>query len=198
MKAKTNAFYKLINTTGFGWCSEINMVTAKENVWATYLKANPRASVFKKKGLQGYEKQFKIFKNTTATGVFGRASNQGPFDSDEDMDVGGGPSMFRMDNAYIHGSGGKSRSSKQTKTSLDMLLEMMSETSSAKRAHYDRQVTSAEEYSIIKCMSVLKDMPVFGEKYARAADKLINGGKDWCSFFLLSNPSRQLEWVNGL
>ncbi|KAM7514765.1 hypothetical protein LguiA_004348 [Lonicera macranthoides] len=106
--------------------------------------------------------------------------------------------MFRMDDAYVHGSGGKSWSSKRSKISLDALLEMMSETSRAKRAHYDRQATSAEEHSMIECMSVLKDMPVFGEKYARAADKLISGGKDWRSFFLLSNPDRQLEWVNGL
>ncbi|KAM7498555.1 hypothetical protein LguiA_022969 [Lonicera macranthoides] len=57
-------------------------------------KANPTASVFKKKGLHGYKKLFKIFKNTTVTGVFGQASNQGPLDSDEDMDVGGGLTMF--------------------------------------------------------------------------------------------------------
>ncbi|KAM7461525.1 hypothetical protein LguiA_029646 [Lonicera macranthoides] len=106
MKAKTNAFHKLINTTGFGWCYETNTATAEENVWATYLKVyiiflplitfvgKPDNLVFKKKGLHGYEKLFKNFKNTTATGVFGRASNQGPLDSDEDMDVGGGPSMF--------------------------------------------------------------------------------------------------------
>ncbi|KAM7487963.1 hypothetical protein LguiB_025447 [Lonicera macranthoides] len=169
MKAKTNAFHKLINTTGFGWCSKTNTITTEENVWETYLKANPTASVFKNKGLHGYEKLFKIFKNTTATGVFGRASNQGPLDFDDDMDVGGGPSMFRMDDAYVHGSEGKSR-----------------------------QATSVEVHSMIECMSVLKDMPVFGEKYACAADKLISGGKDWRSFFLLLNPDRQLEWVNGL
>ncbi|KAM7484889.1 hypothetical protein LguiA_000898 [Lonicera macranthoides] len=198
MKAKTNAFHKLINTTGFGWCSKTNTITTEENVWETYLKANPTASVFKNKGLHGYEKLFKIFKNTTATGVFGRASNQGPLDFDDDMDVGGGPSMFRMDDAYVHGSEGKSRSSKRTKSSLDALLETMSETSRAKRARYDRQATSVEVHSMIECMSVLKDMPVFGEKYACAADKLISGGKDWRSFFVLLNPDRQLEWVNGL
>ncbi|KAM7478252.1 hypothetical protein LguiA_026465 [Lonicera macranthoides] len=135
---------------------------------------------------------------TMATGVFGRASNQGPLDSDEDMDVGSGSSMFRMDDAYVYGSGGKSLSSKRTKTSLDALLEMMSETSRAKRVHYDRQATSAEEHSMIECMSVLKEMQVFGEKYARAIDKLISGDKDWGSFFLLLNPDRQLEWVNSL
>ncbi|KAM7525184.1 hypothetical protein LguiA_015086 [Lonicera macranthoides] len=125
-----------------------------------------------------------------ATSVFGQASNQGPLDSDEDMDMGGGPSMFRMDDAYVHGSGVKSRSSKRTKTSLDVLLEIMSETSCAKRAHYDMKATSAEEHSMIEFMSVLKDMPVSGEKYARVVDKLISGGNDWCSLFLLSNPDR--------
>ncbi|KAM7472820.1 hypothetical protein LguiA_011003 [Lonicera macranthoides] len=38
MKAKTNVLYKLINSTGFGWSSETNTVTADENVWSTYLK----------------------------------------------------------------------------------------------------------------------------------------------------------------
>ncbi|KAM7472145.1 hypothetical protein LguiA_010328 [Lonicera macranthoides] len=72
------------------------------------------------------------------------------------------------------------------------------ETSRANRAHYDRKAASTEEHNMIECMSVLKDMPVFEEKYARAAEKLINSGNDWRSFFLLSNLDRQLEWVNGL
>ncbi|KAM7522889.1 hypothetical protein LguiA_012791 [Lonicera macranthoides] len=204
MKAKTNAFHKLINSTGFGWSSETNTVTADENVWSTYLKANPNACVFKKKGLLGYETLFKIFKNTTATGQFGRASNQGPLDSDEELDVGGGPfdvgggpSTFPIDAANVHGSGTKTRSSKRSKTSLDVLMETMSETSRAKKAHYDAKATSAEEHTMIDCMSILKNMPVSGVQYGLAAEKLISG-KDWRSFFLLSNPDRQLEWVNGL
>ncbi|KAM7523144.1 hypothetical protein LguiA_013046 [Lonicera macranthoides] len=41
MKAKTNTFNKLINTTGFGWNSKTNTVTP-ENDWTTYLKVqNP-------------------------------------------------------------------------------------------------------------------------------------------------------------
>ncbi|KAM7461526.1 hypothetical protein LguiA_029647 [Lonicera macranthoides] len=84
-----------------------------------------------------------------------------------------------MNDAYVHGNRGNSRSSKQTKTSFDAFLETMSETSRAMRAYYDKQATSTEEHSMIECMSVLKDMPVSGEKYARAADKLISGSKDW-------------------
>ncbi|KAM7470696.1 hypothetical protein LguiA_008879 [Lonicera macranthoides] len=49
MKAKTNAFHKLINSTGFGWSSETNTITADENVWSTYLKKRWQESVVKTK-----------------------------------------------------------------------------------------------------------------------------------------------------
>ncbi|KAM7485712.1 hypothetical protein LguiA_001721 [Lonicera macranthoides] len=134
MKAKTTAFHKLINSTGFGWSSETNTVTANENVWSIYLKA---------------------------TGVFGRALIQGPLYSDEEMyvgggplDVGGGPSMFPMDAAYVHGSGGKTWSSKQSRSSLDALMETMSETSCAKKAHYHTKAMSAEAHhdQVYECL----------------------------------------------
>ncbi|KAM7513625.1 hypothetical protein LguiA_003208 [Lonicera macranthoides] len=167
------------------------------NTSLTAKQANPSAGVFKKKGLLGYETFFKIFKNTTTTCQFGRASIQGPLYSDEEMDVGGGPSMFSMDAAYVHESGANSRSSKRSKTSLDALMETMSETLRVKKAHYDAKATSAEEHTMIDCMSILKNMPVSGVQYGLAAERLISG-KDWRSFFFLSNPDRQLEWVNGL
>ncbi|KAM7481529.1 hypothetical protein LguiB_006112 [Lonicera macranthoides] len=105
--------------------------------------------------------------------------------------------MFPMDAAYDHGSSGKSRSSKRSKTSLDVLMETMSETLHVKKAHYHVKATSAEEHTMIECMSVLKNMPVSGVQYGLAVERLISG-KDWRSFSLLSNSDRQLEWVNGL
>ncbi|KAM7515314.1 hypothetical protein LguiA_004897 [Lonicera macranthoides] len=131
MKAKTNAFHKLINTTGFGWNPETNTVTAEENVWTTYLKWW-KGSVIQR-----------------------------------------------------------------TMTSLDALIETMSETSCAKRAHYDAKKTYVDEHIIADCVTVLSTMPVSGVQYDRAAEKLISG-KDWRTFFLLSSAERQLEWVNGL
>ncbi|KAM7478595.1 hypothetical protein LguiA_026808 [Lonicera macranthoides] len=109
------------------------------------------------------------------TGVFGRALSQGPLYSNEEMyvgggplDVGGGPTMFAIDAAYVHGSGGKSQSSKRSRTSLDTLMETMSESSRTKIAHYQAKATSAEEHTMIECMSVLKNMPVDGVQYGLA------------------------------
>ncbi|KAM7478218.1 hypothetical protein LguiA_026431 [Lonicera macranthoides] len=81
-----------------------------------------------------------------------RASIQGSLYSDEEMYVGGGLSMFPMDDAYDHGSGGKSRSSKRSKTSLDVLMETMLETLRAKKSHYYAKATSAEEHTMIECL----------------------------------------------
>ncbi|KAM7506948.1 hypothetical protein LguiA_017401 [Lonicera macranthoides] len=168
IKVKTNAFHKLINTTNFGWSTEIDTVTAEENVWTTYLKVNPIAT-----------------------------STQGPPNYDEERDMGGGPSMFAIGDVNVHGSGGKGRSSKRTMTSLNALIETMSETSRAKRAHYDAKATYVDEHTMADCMTVLSNMLVPGAQYALAAEKSISG-KDWRTFFLLSYVDRQLEWVNGL
>ncbi|KAM7523143.1 hypothetical protein LguiA_013045 [Lonicera macranthoides] len=129
-------------------------------------------------------------------GVFIRASNQGPPNIDEEIDVGGGPIAFAMDNANVRGSGAKSRSSKRSMTSLDALLETMSKTSCAKKAHFDSKATFVEEHTMAHCTTVLVTMSVFGEQYAHEAEKLISS-KDWRTFFILSPPGRQLQWVNG-
>ena len=50
---------------------------------------------------------------------------------------------------------------------------------------------------IVYCMTVLASMAVSGQQYGLAAEKLVQG-KYWRTFFLLSPPERQLEWVNGL
>ncbi|KAM7521595.1 hypothetical protein LguiA_011497 [Lonicera macranthoides] len=191
MKAKTIAFHKLINSTGFGWSAETNTVTADENVRSTYLKVNTR---FEPKQTQArvFLKRKVCFVTKHFSKSLKRASIQGPLYSDEEMDVGGGPSMFPMDAAYVYGSGAKCQSSKRSKTSLDVLMETMSETSRTKKAHYDAKAISAEEHTMIDYMSVLKNMPVFGVQYGLTAERLISR-KDWCSFFLLLNPDWQLE-----
>ncbi|KAM7485145.1 hypothetical protein LguiA_001154 [Lonicera macranthoides] len=42
-------------------------------------------------------------------------------------------------------------------------------------AHYQAKMTSAEEHTMIECMSVLKNMPVDGVQYGLAAKRLISG-----------------------
>lgn len=36
LNGKTNIFHKLINTIGFGWNLETNIVTVEKDVWSTY------------------------------------------------------------------------------------------------------------------------------------------------------------------
>ncbi|KAM7478251.1 hypothetical protein LguiA_026464 [Lonicera macranthoides] len=60
MKAKTNAFHKLINTMGFGWCSETNTVAAEENVWATYLKLSEESWNFRRYARAGFGSEWPL------------------------------------------------------------------------------------------------------------------------------------------
>ncbi|KAM7478296.1 hypothetical protein LguiA_026509 [Lonicera macranthoides] len=138
-----------------------------------------------------------MFKNSTATRVFGRASTQGSPNSNEERDMGGGQSMFAMGDGNVRSSGEKGRSSKRTMTSLDMLLEKMSETSRAKIVHYDTKATYVDEHTMADCMTVLSNMPMSRVRYAFTVEKLISG-KDWLTFFLLSSRTGNLNGLMAL
>ena len=102
-----------------------------------------------------------------------------------------------IDDDNVTGSGKKRSSLKTSIPSIDMLIETMSGTSRAKKAHYDSKVTFVEKYTMKDCMMVLATMPVSSEQYGLAAEKLVQG-KEWHTFFLISPPDRQLNWVNDL
>ncbi|KAI8004968.1 L10-interacting MYB domain-containing protein [Camellia lanceoleosa] len=71
-----NTFVKLKNHTGFGWDEQRKTVMASDDVWDHYVKAHPKAKVFRKKGLDHIDLLDVLFANSQATGAL--ASTQGP------------------------------------------------------------------------------------------------------------------------
>ncbi|OVA03449.1 hypothetical protein BVC80_207g4 [Macleaya cordata] len=75
------AFAQLIAQTGIGWDPEKNKVYTADSFWESYLKKNPSAKSFRKKGLENYEVLGEIFSNTTASGDMYNSSRKDPPDS---------------------------------------------------------------------------------------------------------------------
>ncbi|KAK9921691.1 hypothetical protein M0R45_030193 [Rubus argutus] len=71
----------------FGWDPIANIVTASEEVWATYIKRVPGVKPYRKKGLEHYDILGDIFNTTTATGQLHYASSQLPPNSDEEREL---------------------------------------------------------------------------------------------------------------
>ncbi|KAI8011448.1 Uncharacterized protein LOK49_LG06G01518 [Camellia lanceoleosa] len=82
-----NTFVKLKNHTGFGWDDQRKTVMAPDDVWDHYVKAHPRAKVFRKKGLDHVDLLDVLFANSQAIGALAYASIQGPPTSDEERDI---------------------------------------------------------------------------------------------------------------
>ncbi|GMP92878.1 hypothetical protein CsSME_00042938 [Camellia sinensis var. sinensis] len=78
-----NTFVKVKNHTGFSWDDQRKMVVALDNVWDQYVKAHPKAKVFRKKGLDRIDLLDVLFVNSQATGAL--AHDPQPFD--EEMDI---------------------------------------------------------------------------------------------------------------
>ncbi|EXB77143.1 hypothetical protein L484_002031 [Morus notabilis] len=68
LRRSTREFKALIETTGFGWDSETNTITAEKEVWDSYVAKHPEAKKFKKGGLQHFVQLSQIFFGTIATG----------------------------------------------------------------------------------------------------------------------------------
>ncbi|PON87695.1 Myb/SANT-like domain containing protein [Trema orientale] len=75
-------FSQLLQNTGMGWDPQTRTVTASEEVWESYLKVNPGAKKFRKKGLPHYDLLGVIFNNTTATGQMNYSSTHCPPDDE--------------------------------------------------------------------------------------------------------------------
>ncbi|XP_024025070.1 uncharacterized protein At2g29880-like [Morus notabilis] len=68
LRRSTREFKALIETTGFGWDSKANSVTAEKEVWDSYVAKHPEGKKFKKGGLQNFAQLSQIFFWTIATG----------------------------------------------------------------------------------------------------------------------------------
>ncbi|OLL26083.1 hypothetical protein NEOLI_000490 [Neolecta irregularis DAH-3] len=70
MKLDYRTFAKLKLSSGFGWDSRKETVTAPDDVWDSYIQEHPNAANFRHKTLPFFEELDELFFKSTATGEF--------------------------------------------------------------------------------------------------------------------------------
>ncbi|CAL5377445.1 unnamed protein product [Camellia sinensis] len=207
-----NTFVKLKNRTRFDWDEQRKTVMALDDVWDHYVKAHPRAKVFRKKGLD----------HSQATGALARASTQGPPTSDEERDIqsaffGVGinlntdsfpidDNMDGDDDPKVGGScdpkvGGSSGNDGGRKGAhFDFALDTWTATNLAKKEFFARQNKMAEasqaekkQNSIAACIQCLATMDeITPDQYVKACESFRD--KAMRKMFMLMLPNMQLHW----
>lgn len=94
LKAKYNrlrrmhrAFSDLLAQTGVSWDPVTNVVHAADGVWEAYLKKNPSAKRFRKKGYNHYDMLEEIFNNPTSTNQLRYASTHSQSGSEDEDEL---------------------------------------------------------------------------------------------------------------
>uniref|UniRef100_A0A2N9EE18 Myb/SANT-like domain-containing protein n=1 Tax=Fagus sylvatica TaxID=28930 RepID=A0A2N9EE18_FAGSY len=95
LKQKYRVFSQLLQQNGFVWHGETNSVTASDEVWESYLYANPDAERFREKGCEHYKLLGILFNKLIAMGFMAFASTQDAPDTDEERE---------LDEAYRNGA----------------------------------------------------------------------------------------------
>ncbi|XP_028102859.1 L10-interacting MYB domain-containing protein-like isoform X2 [Camellia sinensis] len=187
-----NTFVKLKNHTGFGWDEQRKTVMAPNDGWDHYVKAHPRAKVFKKKGLDHIDLLDVLFANSQATGTLARASTQGPPTSDEERDIQSASfgvginsntdyipiddDIDRDDDPKVGGSSGNDGGRKGAH--FDLALDTWTATNLAKKEFFARQNKMAEasqaekkQNSIAACIQCLATMDeITPDQYVKACE----------------------------
>ncbi|XP_028065305.1 uncharacterized protein At2g29880-like [Camellia sinensis] len=213
-----NTFVKLKNHTGFGWDKQRKTVMALNDVWDHFLKAHPRAKVFRKKDLDHIDLLDVLFANSQATGALARASTQGPPTSDEERDIqsaffGVGINsntdyipidndMDGDDDPKVGGSSGNDGGRKGAH--FDFALDTWTATNLAKKEFFARQNKMAEasqaekkQNSIAACIQCLATTDeITPDQYVKACESFRN--KATRKMFMLMLPNMQLHWVRKL
>ncbi|CAL5354371.1 unnamed protein product [Camellia sinensis] len=201
-------------------------VMASDDVWDHFVKAHPRAKVFRKKGLDHIDLLDVLFANSQATGALARASTQGPPTSDKERDIqsaffGVGinsntdsipidDDMDRDDDPKVGGScdpkvGGSSGNDGGRKGAhFDFALDTWTVINLAKREFFARQNKMAEasqaekkQNSIAACIQCLAIMDeITPDQYVKACESFRD--KATRKMFMLMLPNMQLHWVRKL
>ncbi|OVA04835.1 Myb/SANT-like domain [Macleaya cordata] len=224
LRMSHRAFAQLIAQTGIGWDPEKNKVYATDSFWESYLKKNPSAKSFRKKGLENYEVLGEIFSNTTASGDMYNSSRKDPPDSDTEREL---ESKFLNSGAHVEASSSADTTSqsrrrpldppvdlpmkKESKVSkvskMDDALEAWTKSLSAKTEatlarteHIKNKESSSsvrEVASIEDCMELLDSMDgVEDDVYVKAIEKFTNS--DWRRIFIKMPDSRRRMWLDRL
>ncbi|CAL5430183.1 unnamed protein product [Camellia sinensis] len=221
-----NTFVKWKNHTGFGWDEQRKTVMAPDDVWDHFVKAHPRAKVFRKKDLDHIDLLDVLFANSQATGALARASTQGPPTSDEERDIqsaffGVGVNsntdsipidddMDGDDDPKVGGScdpkvgGSSGNDGGRNGAHFDFALDTWTATNLAKKEFFARQNKMAEasqaekkQNSIAACIQCLATMDeITPDQYVKACESFRD--KATRKMFMLMLPNMQLHWVRKL
>ncbi|KAF5950539.1 hypothetical protein HYC85_012532 [Camellia sinensis] len=210
-----NTFVKLKNHTGFGWDEQRKTVMAPDDVWDHYVKAHPRAKVFRKKGLDHIDLLDVLFANSQATGTLARASTQGPPTSDEERDIQSASFGVGInsntdsipidddidgdDDPKVGGSSGNDGGRKGAH--FDLALDTWTATNLAKKEFFARQNKMAEasqaekkRNSIAACIQCLATMDeITPDQYVKACESFRD--KATRKMFMQMLPNMQMHWV---
>ncbi|KAI7984049.1 hypothetical protein LOK49_LG15G01390 [Camellia lanceoleosa] len=179
-------------------------VVAPDDVWDQYVKAHPKAKVFKKKGLDHIDLLDVLFANSQASGSLARASIQGPPTSDEERDIqsaffGVGDEIEGDDDPNVGWSSGNDGGRKGAH--LDLALDTWTAMNLAKKEFYIRQNKMAEvsqvekkQYSIEACMDYLATMDgITPDQYVKACESFHD--KATRRMFMRMLPIMKMHWV---
>ncbi|KAI8004015.1 Casein kinase 1-like protein HD16 [Camellia lanceoleosa] len=210
-----NTFVKLKNHTGFGWDDQRKTVMAPDDVWDHYVKAHPKAKVFKKKGLDHIDLLDILFANSQATSALARASTQGPPTSDEERDVQSaffgvginsntdfipiGYNIEGDDDLKVGGRSGNDGGRKGAH--FDLALDTWTATNLAKKEFFACQNKMAEasqtekkQYSIAACINCLATMDgITPDQYVKACESFRD--KATRKMLMKMLPNMQMHWV---
>ena len=78
LKKDFAAFTHMKNTSGMGWDEATQRPTCSEEVWNTYVKANPNALKFRTKGLRNYIQLAELLEGRQATGEYALKQESDP------------------------------------------------------------------------------------------------------------------------
>ncbi|KAI8008243.1 L10-interacting MYB domain-containing protein [Camellia lanceoleosa] len=213
-----NTFVKLKNHTGFGWDDQRKTVMVLDDVWDQYVKALPKAKVFRKKGLDHIDLLDVLFANSQATGALARASIQGPPTSNEERDIQSaffgvginsnidsipvGDDIEGDDDPKVGGSSGNDGGRKGAH--FDLALDTWTATNLAKKEFFARQNKMAEasqaekkQYSIEACIKCLSTMDgITPDQYVKACESFRN--KATRRMFKKMATNMKMHWVRKL
>ncbi|KAF7149495.1 hypothetical protein RHSIM_Rhsim02G0174000 [Rhododendron simsii] len=109
-KKEYKIFKHVKDQTGFGWDDASQNVTATDDMWQTYLQANPKAVKFRNQGLDHFEELDELLSSSLANGAFSHPCTLPPPTLDEEVEMyGKGKPIKREDNLSM-GSKGKRKS----------------------------------------------------------------------------------------
>ncbi|KAE9445243.1 hypothetical protein C3L33_22859, partial [Rhododendron williamsianum] len=85
IKKEYKMFKHIKDQTGFGWDEASQTVTAPDDVWQTYLQANPKAVKFCNQGLDHFEELDELLSSSLANGAFASPCTLPPPTRDEEV-----------------------------------------------------------------------------------------------------------------